>query len=163
MKHIFSTGFIAPSLRATALAGMLASSALLGGCYVVPLQSGYPTAGGSQVLAAPAPLPMPAPQPVTFSARLYPANEAAAAYGMSSAVVTNDLQGRGTFALNLLGESYSGEATRSAGSSAREGIANGSGNRGGYISCRYQMNSPTLGSGQCRHSSGALFTMHVGV
>ena len=30
--------------------------------------------------------------------------------------------------------------------SAREGVANGAGNRDSYINCRYQMNSTTLGS-----------------
>ena len=46
--------------------------------------------------------------------------------------------------------------------SARDGQANGTGNRGSYINCRYQMNSATLGSGQCRLSNGAQFSMHVG-
>ncbi|MES2511730.1 MAG: hypothetical protein V4625_17540 [Pseudomonadota bacterium] len=102
------------------------------------------------------------PTPVTFAARLYPANDAASAYGMVGAVVTNDMNGRGTFTTNIGGESFNGEATRVAGSAAREGVANGSGSRGSYLSCRYQMNSATLGTGQCRHSNGALFTMHVG-
>ncbi len=35
-------------------------------------------------------------------------------------------------------------------------------NRGGYINCNYQMNTTTLGTGQCKLSNGALFTMHVG-
>ena len=99
---------------------------------------------------------------MTFAARLYPANDAAAAYGMVGAVVTNDLNGRGSFSTTINGESFTGEATRLSGSSPREGVANGSGNRGGYISCRYQMNSATLGTGQCKLSNGAAFTMHVG-
>ena len=127
--------------------------ASLSACYVVPLQQ--PSAP-----AAPATYVAPA-VPVTFAARLYPANEAAAVYGMVHAVVTNDLNGRGTFNTTISGESFSGEATRTVGSS-REGVANGAGNRGSYINCRYQMNSATLGTGQCRHSNGALFTMHVG-
>ena len=36
------------------------------------------------------------------------------------------------------------------------------GSRGGYLSCQYTMNSTTLGTGTCRLSDGALFTMHVG-
>ena len=77
------------------------------------------------------------------------------------AVVTNDLNGRGHFSTNINGESFSGEATRVAGSS-REGLANGAGQRGSYINCRYTMNSPTLGTGTCRLSNGAVFSMHVG-
>jgi hypothetical protein len=103
----------------------------------------------------------PTPTSMTFTARLYPANETASVYGMVGAVVTNDLNGRGTFSTTINGESFSGEATRTAGSS-RDGVANGAGNRGSYISCRYQMNSATLGTGQCRLSNGAQFTMHVG-
>jgi hypothetical protein len=92
---------------------------------------------------------------------LYPSNDLASAYGMVSAVVTNDLHGRGTFSTNIHGESFTGEATRVAGSS-REGLANGAGNRGSYLNCRYTMNSATLGTGSCRLSNGAVFTMHVG-
>lgn len=99
---------------------------------------------------------------MTFTARLYPANDAASAYGMVGAVVTNDLNGRGTFSTVINGESFTGEATRAVGSSLREGIANGAGSRGSYINCRYQMNSATMGTGQCRLSTGAQFTMHVG-
>jgi hypothetical protein len=101
------------------------------------------------------------PVPVTFSARLYPANDAAQAYGMVHATVTNDLNGRGHFSTSIAGESFTGEATRVAGS-PREGLANGAGNRGGSISCRYTMNSATMGTGTCRLAGGAQFTMHVG-
>ena len=98
---------------------------------------------------------------MTFSARLYPANDAASSYGTVMAVVTNDLNGRGHFTTNINGESFSGEATRVAGSS-RDGLANGAGSRGSYINCRYTMNSSTLGTGNCRLSNDAVFTMHVG-
>ena len=80
---------------------------------------------------------------------------------MVAAVVTNDLNGRGHFSTAIHGESFTGEATRVAGSS-RDGVANGAGNRGSYINCRYTMNSPALGTGSCRLSNGAVFTMHVG-
>lgn len=138
--------------RTTWLAASIGATAVLGGCYVVPVQPAPP---------AIVQVPVHAPGPLTFSARLYPANEAAAAYGTVMAVVTNDLNGRGHFSTNISGESFSGEATRMAGSS-RDGVANGAGSRGGYINCRYSMNSPTLGTGTCRLSNGALFTMHVG-
>jgi hypothetical protein len=130
---------------------VLAAAASLAGCYVVPLHPPAPAVT----------LPAAAPGPVTFSARLYPANEQASPYGVVAAVVTNDLNGRGHFSTNILGENFSGEATRVAGSS-REGLANGAGSRGGYITCRYTMNSPTLGTGSCRLANGATFTMHVG-
>ncbi len=139
--------------RRVALSMAVLGAATLTGCYVVPIHPAH-TPAAPAVYAPPA--------AVTFAARLYPANDAASSYGMVSAVVTNDLNGRGTFSTNINGESFTGEATRLTGSSSREGVANGAGNRGGYISCRYQMNSATLGTGQCRLSNGALFTMHVG-
>jgi hypothetical protein len=139
--------------RRVSLGAMLAVLAALGGCYVVPLQA----PPNSAVLQA----PLPAPAPLTFSARLYPTNESAAAHGPVVATVTNDLNGRGRFSTRINGESFSGEATRIAGSS-REGLANGAGSRGGYINCRYTMNSATLGTGSCRMSDGAVFSMHLG-
>lgn len=141
-------------MKIASIATVLAVSTLAG-CYVVPI---HPATGGP--VAAPASAPLP-PAPLTFSARLYPANEMASGYGMVAAVVTNDLNGRGHFSTAIAGESFAGEATRVAGS-GREGVANGAGSRGGYITCRYTMNSPTLGTGSCRLSNGALFTMHVG-
>lgn len=141
--------------------GLAAGAAALSGCYVVPLtpqpgQPGYVQPAQPMVQAAPV-----LPAPVTFSARLYPANDLAARHGMVNAVVTNDLHSRGTFSAMVGGESFSGEATRKAGSS-REGMASGMGSRGAYLSCQYTMNSTTLGTGTCRLSDGALFTMHVG-
>ena len=155
-------GHVQRVARGAALAGLLAGTLSLTGCYVVPIQPPYTHNGsqqGSTVYIPPAPA-MPA-APMTFSARLYPSNDIASSYGMVMAVVTNDLNGRGTFSTNINGESFTGEATRTAGS-ARDGQANGAGNRGSYINCRYQMNSATLGSGQCRLSNGAQFSMHVG-
>ena len=151
---------ISSSLRFSRLAALTAAlmgAAALTGCYVVPIQPGQAHLPAPAIYVSPAP-----PASMTFAARLYPANEAASAHGMVSAVVTSDLNGRGTFSANINGESFVGEATRLAGSSSREGVANGAGNRGGYISCRYQMNSATLGTGTCRLANGAQFTMHVG-
>lgn len=158
MKSALSTvlglGLVRP-VRRLALVGAVLGAGALAGCYVVPVQPREPVQPSAAYVAPP-------PASVTFTARLYPANEAAAAYGMVGAVVTNDLHGRGTFSTVINGESFAGEATRAASGSSREGIANGAGNRGGYINCRYQMNSATMGTGQCRLSSGAQFTMHVG-
>ncbi|MDB5900172.1 MAG: hypothetical protein JWP41_3774 [Ramlibacter sp.] len=142
------------SIRALQLGATCAAVSALSGCYVVPMQS-YPPATSTMVM------PAGPPPPLTFSARLYPANDLATAYGMVAAVVTNDLNGRGHFSTAINGENFSGEATRMAGS-PREGVANGAGNRGSYLNCRYTMNSPTLGTGSCRMSNGAAFTMHVG-
>jgi hypothetical protein len=148
-----SVAFLTRLPRHLAWIGIGLGVATLSACYVAPLQ---------QPSAPAAPVTYSAPAvPITFSARLYPANEAAAAYGMVTAVVTNDLQGRGVFSTAIHGENFSGEATRTSGSS-REGVANGAGNRGSYINCRYTMNSATLGTGRCHHSNGAQFTMHVG-
>lgn len=143
--------------RIATLTAALVGAAALTGCYVVPIQPGQAHLPAPTIYVPPA-----APASMTFAARLYPSNDAASAYGMVSAVVTSDLNGRGTFSTNISGESFVGEATRLAGSSSREGVANGAGNRGGYISCRYQMNSATLGTGTCRLANGAQFTMHVG-
>lgn len=157
MKVLSSSSriFLSRTTRVIAVMGIIASAAALTGCYVVPIQPPY--SQPATVYVTPTP-----PANVTFAARLYPANDLASGYGMVGAVVTNDLNGRGTFSTNINGENFTGEATRVAGSSSREGVANGAGNRGSYISCRYQMNSSTLGTGQCKLSNGAVFTMHVG-
>ena len=143
--------------RGVAVWGLAATVATLAGCYVVPIdpRTGQAVPPPPATMAA-----MPAP-PLTFPARLYPANDLASGYGVINATVTNDLHGRGSFNTTINGEAFSGEATRKAGSS-REGLANGAGNRGSYLSCAYTMNSATLGSGSCRLSNGALFSMHVG-
>jgi hypothetical protein len=49
------------------------------------------------------------PASTTFAARLYPANDIAKVYGMVGAVVTNDMNGRGTFTTNINGESFTGK------------------------------------------------------
>ena len=104
------SGVYAP--RRVVLALVVATGvATLSGCYVVPVgqyPSPYPPA--TQVV-----VPPPATQPVTFAARLYPANDLATSYGMVNAVVTNDLNGRGNFQTTINGESFAGEATRQAG------------------------------------------------
>jgi hypothetical protein len=140
--------------RALQLAAIGLATAALTACYVVPMQPGP----AAMVVPAGAPAPT---VPLGMSARLYPANELATPYGMVSATVSNDLNGRGHFQTQIAGESFTGEATRMAGS-AREGVANGTGSRGSFLACRYTMNSPTLGTGQCRLSNGAQFSMHVG-
>jgi len=140
--------------------GLATAVAALSGCYVVPMNPA-PGQPGYVAPSVQAPVQVAPPAPVVFTARLYPANDQAVRHGMVGGVVTNDLNGRGTFNANIQGESFVGEATRKAGSS-REGLASGAGNRGSYLSCQYTMNSATLGTGTCRLSDGAQFTMHVG-
>lgn len=142
--------------RVLSTSALAFSAAAMTGCYVAPLQP-YPshnTQPSSAAVMAPV-------VPVVFSARLYPSNEQASAYGVIGATVTNDLNGRGTFNAVINGGTFVGEATRKAGS-RRDGVANGAGNRGSYLNCQYTMNSATLGTGTCRLSNGASFTMHVG-
>lgn len=156
------TNFALPSSFRLGAAAAVLGLAGLTGCMVVPLE---PSGGaGHATTAAPvaaAVVVAPPPAPVTFAVRLYPANEAAARHGVVSAVVTNDLHGKGTFNTAISGEVFAGEATRKAGSS-REGVAAGAGHRGGYLSCAYTMNDTTRGTGQCRLSDGAVFNMHMG-
>lgn len=140
------------SSRVLSVIAIGAAAAALSGCYVVPLQAAPPFAASGVVPVAPA--------SVSFPAHLYPSNDTAAPYGMVSASVTNDLDGRGHFSTQIGPEVFHGEATRVAGT--RDGVANGTGNFGSYINCRYTMNSTTLGQGSCRLNNGATFTMHVG-
>jgi hypothetical protein len=147
------------SRRGMVALGLCAVGAGLAGCYVVPIDPRAPYPAPSSI-GAPSITQAPA-LPLSFPARLYPANDLASGYGVINATVTNELQGRGSFNASINGESFVGEATRKAGSS-REGVANGAGNRGSYLSCQYTMNSTTLGTGSCRLSNGAVFTMHVG-
>lgn len=148
-----SSLFGSKTVRLAAIA--LGLGASLSGCYVVPIQS-VPAHSQPSAQTPPAPV-----APVTIAARLYPANDAASGYGVIQATVTNDMHGRGVFSTTINGESFSGEATRKAGSN-REGLASGAGSRGSFITCEYQMNSATLGMGKCKLSNGAEFNMHVG-
>ncbi len=151
------------SRRFAQLATAVASSVLLTACYVVPMQPvpGGPVQSPAAAAASVAPVNVAANAPVTFNARMYPANDLAAKYGAVQGTVTNDMHGRGIFTATIQGEVYSGEATRSPGG-ARTGIANGAGSRGGWMKCSYQMNSAALGTGQCELDNGARFTMHLG-
>jgi hypothetical protein len=132
--------------------------ATLTGCVVVPL---HPDGTPAMVLPAPAATAMSAPMPLTLPVRLYPAKQAAAASGVVSGMVSNQLNGRGSFSLNVDGEILRGEATRS-GANATQGVANAAGSKGTYASCRYKMNSPSQGSGECNFSTGAVFQLHIG-
>ncbi len=135
----------------------LAATALLAGCYVVPMGP-----DGKPVTVQPAAVqPAMPPAAAQFTARLYPQNEQARRYGLVNATVTHSHTGHGTFSAFIGGERFTGDATRQSASS-REGTANGAGERGNYINCTYRMNDSTLGSGKCRMNDGAEFAMHIG-
>ncbi|RZL63860.1 MAG: hypothetical protein EOP81_10840 [Variovorax sp.] len=153
MKHLSSRPL--SLVRLSAVAALAAAA--LSGCYVVPLHTPPPQVQHGPVAVMPA-----APVSQTFTARLYPSNAEATAYGTIVGTVTNDLNGRGYFNAVIGGEQFQGEATRVAGNSQRSGVANASGTRGGMLSCRYTMNSSTLGTGSCMLNNGPSFTMHVG-
>lgn len=144
----------------------LSTAALTTACVVVPVgpdgrpYGNYPTYSAGSTLAV-APLAPPVPTVAVMNARLYPANELAQPGGMAVGQVTNFLDGKGAFMVTIGGEQFSGEATRS-GRSAREGIANAMGSRGGALSCTYVLNNATQGSGQCTVNSGARYQLHLG-
>ena len=162
---LIASTFVRTARRLALGLSVAALSAALTGCYVVPMQPTPGAAVQSPAQAAASVSAAPAAQannaPVSFNARMYPANDAAAKFGVVNGTVTNDLHGRGIFTATIRGETYSGEATRAAGSS-RDGIANGAGSRGGWMKCSYRMNSSTLGTGQCELDNGARFTMPLG-
>ena len=145
-----------PLLSLGAVTAIFCAAALTG-CYVVPMdpRTGQPVMPPPQVTAG------TAATPVTFPARLYPANDLASRYGMVNATVSNDLQGRGVFNAVINGEAFVGEATRKSGS-GRAGVASGAGNRGSFLSCEYTLNTATQGTGQCKLSDGAVFNMQLG-
>ncbi len=139
------------------LIALCAAGVSLTGCYVIPLDhAGRP----GQAAYAPVPVLPPAPSHINLIAKLYPANDSAASFGVLLGNVTNNLDGHGTFSINIGGETMTGDATRlSPGSS--QGQASAAGGRGSYLRCNYSMNNSSQGSGECTHSSGARFTMHL--
>lgn len=147
-------------MRSTVALAAVASAAL-SGCIVIPLN---PDGSPAYPVVAPiAPVVVPsAPASQPISLRLYPANDVASSTGVIAGSVTNYLNGRGTFMLNVGGETMSGEATRSLSGSGRDGIANAYGARGSFANCRYTMNSTTQGMGTCAFSNGAQYQLHIG-
>ena len=131
--------------------------AALSGCYVMPLNQAMPGPGGYSASGT-AIIPMGAIR-APYSAHLYPGNQAAARLGPASGIISNPEDGRGQFSFTVGGESYQGEATRAPHSP--KGVANASGNRGGFARCDYTMNSATLGSGSCLFANGARYDMHI--
>ena len=147
----------------------LGTAALATACFVVPVGPDgrpYGTYGNypAGTALAVAPVAAPVPSVAVMNARLYPANDLAQASGMAVGQATNFLDGKGAFTVAIGGEQFSGEATRAGrtGGSAREGIANAMGSRGGSMSCTYVLNNATQGSGQCTVNNGARYQLHLG-
>ena len=143
------------NLKSIVAVGMI--GAALSGCYVMPLNQTMPGSGGYSASGT-AIIPMAAIR-APYTARLYPGNQAASRMGATSGIISNPEDGHGQFSFNIGGESYQGEATRSRNSS--KGVANASGNRGGFARCDYTMSSGANGSGSCLFAGGARYDMHI--
>jgi hypothetical protein len=150
--------------RAALVGAATASALALSGCLIIPLNpDGTPAYGVVQAgPAGAAPQVMAAPTSISLPVRLYPTNEAAVAAGVLNGNVVNHLSGKGTFTLNIGGETLSGEATRTGGSASRSGVASAYGSKGSFAQCQYTMNSTTQGTGRCTLSSGATYQLHIG-
>jgi hypothetical protein len=151
---------------------LLAVVGVLSGCYIVPVRAPDGTVMYDHYplppVGAPMPVPVPPPgaaapgqMPAVLTARLYPSNDQAAQTGIVSGTVTNMMTGKGRFQVNYLGEVLTGEATRVSNDEKR-GVANAYSPRGTYMSCDYQMTTPYQGTGDCRFSNGATYTLHLG-
>ena len=146
-------------MRKILLLGLAATLPLVG-CYVIPLdQHGRPANTAYSPVPTIAIQPA-APSAITLLAKLYPANDQASATGTLLGQVVNHLNGHGTFSVSAGGESFTGEATR-AGQNSNQGNANAVGSRGGFVRCRYVMNTTSQGTGDCTFSNGARYTMHL--
>jgi hypothetical protein len=153
---------------------LLALAAMLSGCYIVPVRGPdgtvtydpYPLPPLGVPIPMPAPAHAPAPaaagqMPAVLTARLYPSNEQAAQTGVVAGTVTNMMTGKGRFQVSYLGEVLTGEATRVS-NEERRGVASAYSPKGTYMSCDYQMTTPYQGTGDCRFSNGATYTLHLG-
>ncbi|MBC7618695.1 MAG: hypothetical protein H7293_06855 [Candidatus Saccharibacteria bacterium] len=134
-------------------AAVAVCSAMVSGCYMVPIQ--HAQVASNQAYA---PVAVMAVRPI-FTARLYPTNDIAATAGRITGSISNPERGQGEFAFVMGGENFVGEATRAP--NASKGTANAAGNRGAYAKCTYTMSNATLGTGGCVFSSGATFDLHI--
>ena len=132
----------------------IVSAAALSACYVVPLNQ-YPHGATASAVAI-----APLATSVVLTAKLYPANDIAAPYGMLTGSVTSHLNGRGEIMVAQADELFRGEATRDA-ANTRNGTANGAGSKGGYMNCSYTMNNTTQGTGTCKFNNGAAYRFHL--
>ena len=149
---------------------LFALAATLSGCYIVPVRGPDGTVIYDHYplppVGAPMPMTVPAPaasgqMPAVLTARLYPSNDLAAQSGIVAGTVTNLMTGKGRFQVNYMGEVLTGEATRVSNEDKR-GVASAYSPKGTYMSCDYQMTTPYQGTGDCRFSTGATYTLHLG-
>ena len=151
---------------------LFALATTLSGCYIVPVRGPDGTVMYDHYplppVGAPMPMPMTAPgpaapgqMPAVLNARLYPSNDLAAQSGIVAGTVTNMMTGKGRFQVNYMGEVLTGEATRVSNEDKR-GVASAYSPKGTYMSCDYQMTTPYQGTGDCRFSTGATYTLHLG-
>ncbi len=149
---------------------LFALAATLSGCYIVPVRGPDGTVIYDHYplppVGAPMPMPVPAPaasgqMPAVLTARLYPSNDLAAQSGIVAGTVTNMMTGKGRFQVNYMGEVLTGEATRVSNEDKR-GVASAYSPKGTYMSCDYQMTTPYQGTGDCRFSTGATYTLNLG-
>lgn len=151
---------------------MLALTAALSGCYVMP--AGQDPGGNPYYVYSPVPItPTPGtrgghpaavpggPMPATLPVKLYPINDLANQTGVLTGQVTNMMTGKGRFTFNYQGETLVGEATRVA-NDERRGVASAYGGRGLFARCEYQMSNPHMGAGTCTFSNGAEYQVHIG-
>ncbi len=173
-KNIVNTSIASfPAFRKTTprLAGALVCTALLAGCYIMPIGTGpdgqqhyiyssapiVPGQAGSNT-----PIVIPGgPAPAVLNVRLYPGNDLANQTGVLTGQVTNMMSGKGRFQFHYQGESLVGEATRVSGEE-RRGVASAYGSRGTFARCEYQMSTAYQGAGTCTFSNGASYQLHIG-
>jgi len=158
-RHNRTATGTATTIKTRGILAMVGALPLLTACHVVPVHPDgrvYPPPGTHGAQAA-----IAVPASVTFAARLYPANEAAARTGIIAGSVTSPQSGKGVFTLPYNGETLSGESTRTSIGNLHTGVANAASTRGQFVRCTYRMTSQNQGSGECEFSDGARFQMHV--
>ncbi len=139
-------------------AGLLTVSLLITGCYVVPVPQGGELGRNAAKRHA---AQLANGGSTRLSGRMYPSNQRANAYGVGTASIVRERANHAVFTANLSGKTFTGEATRSA-SHPKQGTANGTSSDGLYLNCQYEMNTAVRGSGTCRVSDGATFSIHIG-
>jgi len=141
------------------------ATALVSGCYVVPVRGTDGSVVYQPYVLPPSGVPAPGVSgggmPQVLSAKLYPANDLATPTGVVVGTVANMMTGKGQFQVNYMGEVLTGEATRVS-NDERRGVASAFSPKGTYMSCEYQMSSPYQGAGTCTFSNGAKYQLHVG-
>lgn len=168
--------------RRLAWVPVLGTVAMLGACYVVPVNPSTGLPYPAQQSAPAVAVPRPINTSVVLHAKLYPLNPQATKAGALAATATDSQNGRGTFSVVFNGETLQGDASRvdanyaafgriyrevlgggaDVGRGGRRGIANAFGASGTGVQCEYLMTAPDVGTGVCLFSNGAKYQMHFG-